>query len=157
DPASADQCTVGGMVATNASGSRALRYGYTRDHLASLRVVLDTGDAATVGREPVHPADGAAGHVRDIVGATAVLLEENAGLIRSCRPRTPYNRCGYLLHDVLAEGTLDLARLLAGSEGTLALVTEATLRTVPVPGGRSLVLLGFPSLDAALRGATRAL
>ena len=45
DPASGDQCTLGGMLANNASGARALRHGYTRDHVAALRVVLDTGDA----------------------------------------------------------------------------------------------------------------
>src|ERR687884_1417765 len=45
DPASGAQCTLGGMLATNASGSRALRYGYTRDHVVSLRAVLDSGDA----------------------------------------------------------------------------------------------------------------
>ncbi len=158
DPASADQCTVGGMVANNASGAHALRHGYTRDHVAALRVVLDTGDAATVGREPLQPAaDSGPGHLQDIVGAVGVLLEQHAELIRSCRPRTPFNRCGYLMHDVLADDAVDLPRLLTGSEGTLALVTEATLRTVPLPGGRSLVLLGFASLDAALRAAQRTL
>jgi FAD/FMN-containing dehydrogenase/Fe-S oxidoreductase len=158
DPASAEQCTVGGMVATNASGARALRYGYTRDHLAAFRVVLDSGDAATVAREPLQAPPGASpGHLQDIVGAAAVLLEQNAELIRSCRPRTRFNRCGYLLDGVLADNRLDLPRLLAGSEGTLALVTEATLRTLPLPGGRSLVLLGFASLDAALRAVQRAL
>src|SRR5262245_26906853 len=45
------ECTVGGMLATNASGSRAIRHGYTRDHVESLRVVLDTGEAVAVGRE----------------------------------------------------------------------------------------------------------
>lgn len=158
DPASAAQCTVGGMVANNASGAHTLRYGYTRDHVAALRVVLDTGEAATVGREPVQPAaEDVPGHLHDIVGAAAVLLSENAELIRTCRPRTPYNRCGYLLHDALTADGLDLAKLLTGSEGTLAVITEATLRTIPLPGGRSLVLLGFASLDAALRAAQRAL
>jgi FAD/FMN-containing dehydrogenase/Fe-S oxidoreductase len=158
DPASAEQCTIGGMVATNASGARALRHGYTRDHLAALRVVLDSGDAVTVGREPLQaPPDASPGHFQDIVAAAAVLLEQNAELIRTCRPRTRFNRCGYLLDGVLAEERLDLPRLLAGSEGTLALVTEATLRTLPLPGGRSLVLLGFVSVDAALRAAQRAL
>src|SRR5207237_9603151 len=51
---------------------------------------------------------------------------------------------------------IDLPRLLVGSEGTLALFTEATLRTVPLPGGRSLVLLGFDSLEAAIRAAQQA-
>src|SRR5262249_5910745 len=49
------------------------------------------------------------------------------------------------------------ARLLVGSEGTLAVVTEATLRTVPLPAGRSLVVLGFAGMDAALRAARRAM
>jgi FAD/FMN-containing dehydrogenase/Fe-S oxidoreductase len=154
DPASAEQCTVGGMLATNASGSRALRFGYTRDHTRGLRIVLDTGDAAAVGREPLGPSPEApAGHLQDIVAAAGVLLEQNAELIARCRPRTPFNRCGYLLHDVLGDGRLDLARLLVGSEGTLALFTEATLATVPLPGGRAVVLLCFPTLEGALRAA----
>ena len=45
DPASGNVCTIGGMLANNASGSRAIKYGYTRDHVASLRVVLDNGNA----------------------------------------------------------------------------------------------------------------
>src|SRR5262245_66187946 len=44
DPASGDVCTIGGMVATNASGARVLRHGYTRDHVRSIKVVLDNGD-----------------------------------------------------------------------------------------------------------------
>jgi Fe-S oxidoreductase len=52
---------------------------------------------------------------------------------------------------------VDLARLLVGSEGTLALFTEATLRTIPVPVGRALVLLGFDSLDTAIQAVLRAL
>jgi FAD/FMN-containing dehydrogenase/Fe-S oxidoreductase len=158
DPASGDLCTVGGMIANNASGARSLRHGYTRDHVALLRVVLDTGDAATVGRELLQPPSGAqTGHLQDVISTVSLLLEQNAELIRTCRPRTPFNRCGYLLHDLVVDHTLDLPRLLTGSEGTLALITEATLRTIPLPGGRALVLLGFGSLDAALRAVMQTL
>jgi FAD/FMN-containing dehydrogenase/Fe-S oxidoreductase len=157
DPASGE-CTLGGMLATNASGARAFRHGYTRDHVAALRVVLDNGDAADVGRVwRVPAAERPHGRLEDIVSSVVTLLEQNAGLIGRHRPRTRFDRCGYLLHDVLDAGHLDLARLLVGSEGTLALFTEATLRTVPLPGGRSLALLGFASLDAALRAAQASL
>ena len=53
DPASGAVCTIGGMLANDASGARALRHGYTRDYVLSLRVVLDTGEAVSLGREPV--------------------------------------------------------------------------------------------------------
>src|SRR5437879_6875651 len=78
------------------------------------------------------------------------VLYRNADLLQTCRPRTRFNRCGYLLHDVLTNNSLHLARMLVGSEGTLGIFTEATLRTIPLPASRSLVLLGFNSLDAAL-------
>ncbi len=84
------------------------------------------------------------------------LLEQHADLIRECQPRTRFNRCGYLLHDVLGGERIDLPRLLVGSEGTLALFTQATLRTLPLPGGRALALLGFANLEAALRAAQSA-
>src|SRR5262249_28510838 len=158
DPASGPVCTLGGMLANDASGARLLRYGYTRDHVLQMRLVLDNGDAATAGRELRVPAPGnSSGHLQDIAGATVALLEQHADLIKSCQPRTQYNRCGYLLHDVLTGLHLDLPRLLCGSEGTFGLITEATLRTVPVPAGRAVVMLGFETLDAALRAAQAAL
>ncbi len=158
DPASGDQCTIGGMLATNASGSRILRHGYTRDHVAGLRLVLDNGDAVEVGPRPRQaPAEGLGGRLAEIVQNVQTLLVEHAELIRTCRPQTRFNRCGYLLHDVWNADYLDLPRLLVGSEGTLALFTEATLRTIPLPAGRGLVMLGFDSLDGALRAAQSAL
>jgi FAD/FMN-containing dehydrogenase/Fe-S oxidoreductase len=156
DPASGAQCTIGGMVATNASGMRLIRHGYTRDYVESLRVVLDTGDAVEVGRHPVGRAQRAsAGHLDDIVVALAALLQDNAELIQTCRPRTPFNRCGYVLDGIANADEIDLARLLVGSEGTLAIVTEATLRTVPLPAERSMVVLGFDTIDAALRASSQ--
>lgn len=156
DPAT-QVCTLGGMLANNASGARSLRYGYTHDHVSSLRVVLDTGERAVVRTEP-RPArqDDNPAHWHDIVSTLAFLLEQNNSLIRSCQPHTPFNRCGYALDGVLQGDHFQLPRLLVGSEGTLCLFTEATLRTVAVPGGRSLVLLTFASLEHALQAAEKA-
>ena len=168
DPASGPVCTIGGMLATDASGSRLLRYGYTRDHVQSLRIVLDSGDVCTVGKEPwPPPVDAPGGHLFDILNALAVLLEENRELIAKHGPRTPFDRCGYALKGVFglsagsafrrqaASGVIDLARLLVGSEGTLALFTEATLRTIPVPEGRSHGGAELCQRGAALRAARK--
>jgi FAD/FMN-containing dehydrogenase/Fe-S oxidoreductase len=154
DPASGTVCTIGGMIANDASGARALRHGYTRDHVISLRGVLDTGEAVAFGRERVpQPTDTQPTHLHDILTALAVLLDQNRDMIERQRPRTAFDRCGYRLAGVLEGETIDLPRLLVGSEGTLALFTEGTLRTVPLPGGQSVALLGFARLDDALRAA----
>ncbi|HBI46084.1 MAG TPA: anaerobic glycerol-3-phosphate dehydrogenase subunit C [Planctomycetales bacterium] len=148
------ECTVGGMAADNASGPCAFHHGYMRDHVQSLRVVLDDGSAATVGRTSRWPpAEGEHGRLQDVISSVVTLLGLHAEVIRDCQPRTRFNRCGYLLHDVLDAEHLDLVRLLVGSEGTLGLFTEIVLRTIPLPAGRSAALLGFASLDAALRAA----
>jgi len=153
DPSSAASCTIGGMLATNASGGNAALHGYSRDHLMALRVVFDNGDADLIGKgAPEKPTS----RTDEIYRSVDILLRTNKELIEAHRPRTPFNRCGYILHDVLGPAGLDLAKLLTGSEGTLALFSEATLKTVPLPGGRSAALLGFESLDAALRGAEHA-
>ena len=178
DPVSSATCTVGGMVATNASGGNAARHGYTRDHVLGLGVVWDNGESSFVLRPSSfvtrpsslvprdesadeYPGPGTQDAGRrtqdeglrtiEVRAQTAALLARNADLLRTHRPRTRFDRCGYALHDVLTPAGVDLPRLLTGSEGTLALVTSATLRTVPAAGGTCLTVLGFPTLEAALR------
>ncbi|MBI1832428.1 MAG: FAD-binding protein [Planctomycetes bacterium] len=155
DPASADVCTIGGMVANNASGARAIKYGYTCDHVRSLRVVLDNGDAASVGVVPIHSE--ADSHLRDIVTALAFLFDQNRELIDGVKPRTQFNRLGYRLEGIRKEQAIDLPRLLVGSEGTLAFFTEATVATQALPGGRSVALVTADSLEHAIHIVQRIL
>jgi FAD/FMN-containing dehydrogenase len=156
DPASAASCTVGGMVATNASGGAVAAHGYTRDQVLGLDVVWDTGDVDRVwglgpGVWPNPKPQTPNPRTVEIRSQTAALLAEHRDLIQLTRPQTRFNRCGYVLHDVLSPAGLDLAKLLVGSEGTLGFVTAATLRTVPRPGGVAVAVVGFPSIDAAVR------
>lgn len=124
-----------------------------RRHVRSLQVVLADGQLMEVGREPL--ADGtrrdANPRKRELVNRLVTLLTKHADLIRQNQPKSPLNRCGYQLIDVLGDGHLDLARLLVGSEGTLALITEATLATRPLPRHRGVALLLFDSLEKASR------
>jgi glycolate oxidase len=102
DPASADFCTIGGNVATNAGGLCCLRYGVTRDALLAVDVVLADGRRVELGH------------------------------------RTRKGVTGY-----------DLAGLLCGSEGTLGIITQATMRLLPQPPPAHTLAASFPTLDAA--------
>jgi glycolate oxidase len=110
DPNSLEMCTIGGNVAENAGGPRALKYGVTREYVLGLTAVVPTGEVLKVGR-------------RSIKGVA-----------------------GY-----------DLTALLVGSEGTLGIVTEVTLKLLPRPRHVSTALVVFASVDAAARAVTRVL
>ena len=118
DPASAATCTIGGMLATDASGSRLLKFGYTRDHVLSGRIVLDNGEAVAVGRESLNSTAEPASRFGQILRETANFLRHHHDAIAAAQPRTRYNRCGYHLSEVLKDDQLDMLRLLVGSEGT---------------------------------------
>ena len=104
DPASLETCTVGGNVAENAGGPRALKYGTTKHYVLELEVVTATGERMRVGR------------------------------------RTKKWVVGY-----------DLPSLFTGSEGTLGIITEITLRLLPRPPKRFTLLAAFPDEVSASR------
>jgi FAD/FMN-containing dehydrogenase/Fe-S oxidoreductase len=156
DPANASVTTVGGMVARDAAGSHRGRYGSARDTVVSLQVVLADGSIIEAGEHTLQQASpaGAQGSRRDIlIRQLASVLRRESGTIQRHWPRAPINGAGYGLPGVLSDQRLKLARLLAGSEGTLGLITEATLRTEPRPACIGAALLFFDRLESAARGA----
>jgi FAD/FMN-containing dehydrogenase/Fe-S oxidoreductase len=92
---------------------------------------------------------GIEGRRRDLVDRLAGLLRRESTLVAAHQPKSLLNRCGYQLADVLSPTHLDLARLLCGSEGTLALITEATIATQALPRHRGVALLFFDRLESA--------
>jgi FAD/FMN-containing dehydrogenase/Fe-S oxidoreductase len=158
DPATGGVTTMGSVLALDNSGSNWLRYGSARRHVLKLQVVLADGESFEASRHRITDDPHVDPHPRrrEIVRRLAELIEREATVIRDHWPRAWVNRCGYHLTDVLHEGELDLARLLVGSEGTLALVTQATLRTVPIPKHRGVVLVFFDRLESAAVAAGEA-
>lgn len=87
----------------------------------------------------------------DILERLNAILDENAELIRQHQPAMVRNCAGYMLRSVRQGQSIDLPRLLVGSEGTLAMFTEATLYTLPVPEYRAVAMLMFGTLDQAIQ------
>ena len=152
DPSGSAACTVGGMVAGDAAGIRSLRYGTTADHVQHLSVVYANGEAGELAPRQWPALESEPGDFGEVVARRiALLLNRNADLIARKQPLSRRDRAGYALHGAIKQtGCLDLSRLIVGSEGTLAVVTQATLRTVPIPKAQAALLLPFGKLlDAA--------
>jgi glycolate oxidase len=142
DPASSNYCTIGGMIADNSSGVHCLGYGNTIDFIESLDLVY---------------ADGSAGHAStsacdDRMSAMKRLLGPRADIVKSGYPKVSKNSCGYRL-DAVMGSTFQPHKVLAASEGTLALVTSATFKIQDLPEHRCLLVLGFEDVMHAVKAA----
>lgn len=146
DPSTHNRCTIGGMIGNDACGSRALGYGRTSDNVVGLRAVTGTGDALVAEAGQVRGFDDGIARLRD-------LTRGHLGVLRTEFGRFERQISGYPLHRLLPEHRFDLARGLAGTEGTLVAVTEATVRLVREPAHRSLVVLGFDDIVEAAEAA----
>jgi FAD/FMN-containing dehydrogenase/Fe-S oxidoreductase len=163
DISTSNRCMIGGMIGNNACGSHSILYGTTRDHVVEVETVLSDGSLATFGPldhtqlESKLKKRGLEGDIYRTVYST---IEENQARIKADYPKPEIIRrnTGYAL-DYLANAQpwnetgkpFNLAPLICGSEGTLALLTEATLQLVPSPEHKLLVCVHFNNLNEAMR------
>ena len=161
DPAWGDKSALGGAVGNNSTGAHSLKYGKTDHYVAECEVVLADGTVTTFGEVAVEDlrdradADGLEGR---IYAAVADVLEDHREEIADAYPDLKRNVSGYNLDRLVAEaegeygeaGTVNLASLLAGSEGTMAVLTEATVALEPVPETKAMALLCYDDLVAAM-------
>jgi FAD/FMN-containing dehydrogenase/Fe-S oxidoreductase len=145
DPSTHSRATIGGSIGNNSCGSRALRYGRAADNVVSLDVLTAAGEWLTARRME---RDGLA--AAPVVGAALdALVRDRLGLIRTEFGRFTRQVSGYSLEHLLPENGADVAKFLVGSEGTLGVVTGATVRLVPSPKAVALAVLGYPGLPEA--------
>lgn len=153
DPATANRCNLGGMIGNNSCGPHSVVYGKTVDHVMRLTSVLADGSVATFAPLPPGEFQSMArqkNRLGEIYATVGKIAREHAELINRRFPQVPRRVSGYNLDAVLDLDSLNLAKLIVGSEGTLATVVEAELDLSPRPRHRSLLVLSFESLRAAL-------
>ncbi|GAP62452.1 hypothetical protein ARMA_0875 [Ardenticatena maritima] len=160
DPASLDRATVGGVIGNNSTGAHSILYGMTADNIVAARALLADGTDATFAPVSLEEADTLAAHESlegRIYRAMLAIAREYGADIERDFPRHWRRASGYNLDRLwrgVQNGRLNLAEVLVGSEGTLAFVTEATLKLVPRPKARALAVLQFDdfihSLEAVI-------
>jgi len=146
DPSSANRAVVGGAVANNSTGAHSLEYGFIADHVESIEAVLADGSASEF-RNHFDPSKEPDGKAASIAGECMSVLSGKEEIIKKALPKTKRNRSGYNIAGICHNGSIDLARLLTGSEGTLAIFTKITLKTVKLPKSKGLLQLEFDSLE----------
>ncbi|EMA49299.1 FAD-binding and (Fe-S)-binding domain-containing protein [Halococcus salifodinae] len=177
DPAWGDKSTLGGAIGNNSTGAHSLKYGKTDAYVESCEVVLADGtvtEFGEIGIEELHDRADPAGDLEaQIHAAVARILDEEVDAIEDAYPDLKRNVSGYdldrLVEDarevqrasertngeaVSESGSVNLARLLCGSEGTLAIVTEATVSLEPIPETKAVALLTYDSLGDAMEDVT---
>jgi FAD/FMN-containing dehydrogenase/Fe-S oxidoreductase len=177
DPATARQCNIGGAIGNNAAGTRSIMYGRTSESLEAVTALLASGEECTLAEGAGSDVLWRDSRIPDAVRAklssqTAIARRLAEGIIQICAryepfirerfPKTIRRNAGYALDMMLEDideakrrgvsplETLNLADLICGSEGTLAVVTFATLKLQPLPKAKGLAVIGFDSLEAAI-------
>ena len=166
DPAWGDKSAIGGAIGNNSTGAHSLQYGKTDAYVESCEVVLADGTVTEFGETTVGELRAAAGggSLRARIAGEVLDIVEAGETVEAAFPDLKRNVSGYNLDRLIAEAyadtplderppddaTVNLARLLCGSEGTLAVVTEATVSLEPIPETKSVALLGYDDLLAAM-------
>src|SRR5436305_2605856 len=152
DPATQAWCTLGGMIGNNSCGVHSVTAGRTADNVEELVVLTYDGLRLRVGATPEAELDRlvrAGGRRGEIYRRLRELRDRYADLIRQRFPRIPRRVSGYNLDELLPERGFHVARALTGSEGTCVSFLEATVRLVPAPKARVLLVLGCADVVAA--------
>lgn len=146
-----EAATLGGVVGVDAAGERSVRHGSIGDRVERLRVVFAQGETADLGFEPWPALDDEPTDFKSlIVHRLRAIHRQNRARLEPPAAGALRNRAGYALAKAATDEGIDLARLVCGSEGTLALMLRARLRTLPLPGARATAILPFSRLiDAA--------
>ncbi|MEJ2668012.1 MAG: FAD-linked oxidase C-terminal domain-containing protein [Deinococcales bacterium] len=153
DISTTNRANIGGMVANNAAGTRSIKYGKTVDQVMAMRVLLMDGTELELG-----PLDAAALDAKralqdregELYRTVYDVTHGHADEIERRYPKVMRRVGGYNLDEFIGGRPFNLAKLVCGSEGTLAIILDVTVHLDPVPTHRLLAMLHFDTLEKAL-------
>jgi FAD/FMN-containing dehydrogenase/Fe-S oxidoreductase len=151
DVSTSAQATIGGMTANNSCGARSLRYGNMVHNVRAVEAWLTSGESLTFGPVDAGPPQGPARH-RRLVTTVRELYARERDEIDARVPKVQRRVAGYNL-DLASTGAFNLAQLLVGSEGTLALFRKIELKLAPLPAHKALGVVHFPTFRRAMDSA----
>jgi FAD/FMN-containing dehydrogenase len=182
DPASAERATLGGVIGNNATGAHSILYGMSADHLIDADVILGDGSLARWGILAVEEIrkEKEVGVMGEVLSAAEKIRGQYADAIKKSYPRSWRNSAGYRLNYLLPwspstppqwsvdnyglpstvyrpQSTINLASLLAGSEGTLAVMRRAKVNLVRKPKHTILGVLAYDNIASACDDVPRLL
>jgi FAD/FMN-containing dehydrogenase/Fe-S oxidoreductase len=149
DPSTASRATIGGMTANNSSGARSIRYGIMADNVAGIDAVLADGTRAYFGEVPANGASSP--RYRELVARVRAIAAREASEIEARIPKVQRHVGGYAIQTVRPDAPFNLAKLLVGSEGTLAFFNAIDLDLQPLPPAKALGVCHFPAFSDAMR------
>ena len=156
DVSTAAQCTLGGMAGNNSCGSRSIAYGNMVHNVLSIDALLIDGSQARFGAEA--QMGGAPARVREIMQGVRAIAQRHHDDIAHNVPAVLRRVGGYnvdIFHPqnprpYTPDGSVNLAHLLVGSEGTLAYTQQITLKLAPLPTAKALGVVNFPTFYQAM-------
>jgi FAD/FMN-containing dehydrogenase/Fe-S oxidoreductase len=160
DTSTSDRATIGGMIGNNSAGSGSVVYGMTIDHVDTVDVVLSDASAVTFGSSAPAGVDrrATAGSLAGRIHARLpAIVDEHRAAIADGYPQYWRRAGGYRLDRLAAQSPFNLAQFIVGSEGTLVIVTEATVRLVPLPQAKAIAVGHFKSVADAVAATDDAL
>ena len=155
DPSSKNRATVGCSVGNEACGNHSVRYGRISDHLVELDVVTSDGSRLTATATGLRATDSedrtSAERAKSLNADLKDLAQGHLAGFRTELGRIQRQVSGYHLANLLPEKGFNVARALAGSEGTCAVIVGARMKLVPKPASSLLVCLGYGDAVEAAR------
>jgi FAD/FMN-containing dehydrogenase/Fe-S oxidoreductase len=152
DPSTHMSCTIGGMIGNNSCGVHSVMGGKVEENVEDLWVLTYDGLQMRVGETSERQLEAIVrqgGRRGEMYASFRELAHRHGDAIRDRYPRIPRRVSGYNLNELLPENRFHLGRALVGTESTCAITLEATLRLLPDPPAKALVVLGYPDVYGA--------
>ncbi len=154
DPATTSRATIGGMIANNSSGTKSIKYGKTIDHVLGLKVLLMDGTILELGELSTDAYETKCQQIDregEIYRSFRKIIFEHATAIESAYPKVMRRVNGYPLDEFIHTDRWNLAKIFAGSEGSLGIILQAKVNLEPIPKYKAAFTVHYDDRMRAIR------